>query len=369
MIWGAIIAAVVSAAAAAAMAPRPGNAPIMNTGEGAEADADSLAARRAVERASQLGQKIAIPTGRTTYQTVQKRVIGIGGKHPVPYDPKDFEPGGKYANVRKDRIGQPYTISVKEMAPEVIRGDFTGLGDADVAGTIAKQLAGKYLELGDKYGPQFIAEAKRQLELADPEGTAAREQLFKLIQEQVDADPQRPVADRLTAQVLEETQAGNRMTEDVAGELGTAAGGANAARGDKLDAGLLRQSMESGFAGQARADAGRQKQLGLLTSGTTPEDVKYRRNQQNRANLAAFAAGQSPVTQFQSLAGAQQGATPMAQGRPLPTVNPNAEQAANEYGLTGWRAKQSARLGQANNWIAGLSGMLSAAGTAVAAKP
>lgn len=365
-----IAAAVVGAAASAALTPKVEGVTLDN-GAGARADAETLPARRAVEAAAAQGKKVSVPTGRTTKNTVTTKMAvfkGADGKRiEVPVSeltPQDFTRGGKYFG--QDRYQTIDKKTVQE-TPEVIEADFTGYGDADVQAKIASQMAQKYLELGDEYGPQFIAEAKKQLELSDPQGTQARKQLFDLIQQQANEKPNRPVADAVDRQVTDEVKAGNRMTADAAATLGQGVDAANAARGDKLNTAILRQQMESGSEGAARAATGRQKALGWLTSGASPQDVDYKRQQQVMSNLASFTQGVTPTAQFSQLSGAQQGATPLQTGKALPGVDNNANATADTLGLQGWQASQAARLGQSSNWLGGLSALLNTAGTTVAA--
>lgn len=361
-----------SIAAAAAMRPKGVASPDTAAAQkaGIEADAETLGARRAIAAAAQLGTKVSAP-GRMIEQGLNLGQIADGtqvkvGDQWVPYHAADFQQGGKYyGSAQTDRhSGQQFLLT---RAPEQITADFTGLGDADIQAAIANQMAAKYLELGDKYGPAYIAEAKKQLELADPEGTAAREQLFGLIQQQIAASRERPLASELDRQIGDEAVAGNRMAGDVAGTLANATGAASGARGDRVQSALLRAAMEKGSAGEARATAGNAKALGWLTSGASPADYDYRRTQQDMANLAAFANGQGPVTQFASLSGAQRGATPLRTGQALPQASNTAGADAAAYGLNAWERQQQARLGQANGVMGGLSSLLSAGSTVAAA--
>jgi len=89
--------------------------------------------------------------------------------------------------------------------------DFTGFGEADVQGKIAEDYADLMIELGDKYGQQFVEEARKQLELSDPEGMAAREKMGQMIEQQAQETPERPVADLMEQQVGEQLEAGNRL--------------------------------------------------------------------------------------------------------------------------------------------------------------
>jgi hypothetical protein len=122
--------------------------------------------------------------------------------------------------------------------------------------------------------------------------------------------------------------------------------------------------LTTGFAGQQRLDAGQQKALGWLASGATPEDVEFRRNQQTLGNLAAFTAGRTPESQFETLSGAQSGAAPFYQGNKLPTQNQNAGPAMQNAQLQGWGVQMDAAANQADPWMAGLSAILRGASVA-----
>jgi len=92
-----------------------------------------------------------------------------------------------------------------------------------------------------------------------------------------------------------------------------------------------------------------------MGSGTTPEDVKYRQDQQNLANLSAEINGQTPTSEFASLSNASRSANPTTNGAPLSTVG-NSLQTGGNAALTNY----SQQMGQANNWLAGLSATVNA---------
>jgi hypothetical protein len=135
---------------------------------------------------------------------------------------------------------------------------------------------------------------------------------------------------------------------------------ANTTRGGSgATAATVAQNMSTGKEGQARLQA-EQGQVGnWLQSGSTPEDIAYRREQQNLANMGAFVGGRTPQSQFQNLSGAGRGTTPMYQAN-LPGMN-NAANGANAYTIGAWQDQLRAQQNQANPWMAGLSSMLSGA--------
>lgn len=258
--------------------------------------------------------------------------------------------------------------NTRRMVPEnQAYADFTGFGEADVQGKIAEDYADLMIELGDKYGQQFVEEARKQLELSDPEGMAAREKMGQMIEQQAEETPERPVADLMEQQVGEQLEAGNRLDAMSRDVLDASLQDALRARGQTGSVDQFAQPMETGLAGDARRQAGIQKALGWLSSGATPEDVQFRRDQQNLANMGAYIGGRTPQAEFANLSGAQQGATPMRGGAPLPTMNQNAGQSSQQAALNDWQMQMGYEANQANPWMAGLSGLLgvgSAAGKA-----
>ena len=70
----------------------------------------------------------------------------------------------------------------------------------------------------------------------------------------------------------------------------------------------------TGKASEDTAARCKQAALAFLTSGATPEDVAYRREEQAFANLGSFAVGESPIAQFGQLSGAGEGAVPFGTG-------------------------------------------------------
>ena len=265
---------------------------------------------------------------------------------------------------------QPVYLHTKtgRMVPEnQAYADFTGFGEADVQGKIAEDYADLVIELGDKYGQQFVEEARKQLELSDPEGMAAREKMGQMIEQQAEETPERPVADLMDQQVGEQLEAGNRLDAMSRDVLDASLQDALRARGQTGSVDQFAQPMETGLAGDARRQAGIQKALGWLSSGATPEDVQFRREQQNLANMGAYIGGRTPQAEFANLSGAQQGATPMRGGSQLPTMNQNAGQSSQQAALSDWQTQMGYEANQANPWMAGLSGLLgvgSAAGKA-----
>ena len=347
------------------------DAPGVNTNaEGIRTSAELLPLQRQMSATAQQGGKI-LKQGyqQITPEYARQRLAEIESHK---WDLATSEKLQAEADAMRRAIStnQPVYLHTKtgRMVPEnQAYADFTGFGEADVQGKIAEDYADLMIELGDKYGLQFVEEARKQLELSDPEGMAAREKMGEMIEQQAQETPERPVADLMDQQVGEQLEAGNRLDAMSRDVLDASLQDALRARGQTGSVDQFAQPMETGLAGDARRQAGIQKALGWLSSGATPEDVQFRREQQNLANMGAYIGGRTPQAEFANLSGAQQGATPMRGGSQLPTMNQNAGQSSQQAALNDWQTQMGYAANQANPWMAGLSGLLgvgSAAGKA-----
>lgn len=335
---------------------------------GVQASAETLPILRQMQAAAAQGGKFTYVNQPESRSTTHVPYVHVDGKT-VPFISSEWSPGGVYY----DRVsnGQPFPkISWRKEHVKIDAGlhtvDFGGFSDADVQGAQARALAKARLELEQKYGPQFIEVAKQQLEEGDPLGTAARGRVYDLLQEQMNAKPDRPVADLLDRQVGEELAAGKGLDTVSREMLDRAVTEAQASRGQSAaDAGAAwDEPLTTGQAGADRASAARRKALAWLTSGATPEDVEYRRNQQNMADLAAFIAGQTPQSQFANLSGAQAGPAPFYSGQQLPRMDPNAGQSGTSYANRIWGLRLDQASQQADPWMAGLSMAIRGSGVA-----
>ncbi len=323
----------------------------------ADTEAMLLPIKRQLESLAQQGAKgtITIPgQGGGTRQ-----VVRVNGEQ-VPYVASEWEKGGKY--YQENRRGEPIkprvqTIRGGDGAGQSFEVDFTGVGSADVQGAVAQKMAQIQLDLAKKYDSQFIEQSLAQERLADPESFAAREMMDKLIHEQINRKPERPVADTLQKQVGDELSAAQAGTLDPATQaiLDQATADAMAARGGNGGvAGDFGRDLTTGFEGAARRTAALNKAQGWLSSGATPEDVEYRREQQNLANLSAEVTGQTPTSQFRNLSAAQQGPTPTNFGQPLSQLPTNTTQVGQQAALMQGAAQQQA----GNPWLQGMSTLL-----------
>lgn len=283
----------------------------------------------------------------------------------VPYDPKDWESGGKFAHLPK-----PNTTSIITRTDEIPEGpktfDFTGFGEADANSAVAKQMAQVQLDLGQKYGEDFAKVAADQAKLADPEGYAAREKSNELIQRQINRTPDRSIANTLDSQIQSQLDAGSGLDAETQAMLDDAVRRAGNDRGGFDPSADFSDPLTQGYAGSARKDAAMQKGLSWLTSGATPQDAAYRDTQQNMSNLSALVNGRTPQSQFASLSAP--GAAPQAQvqgGAQMPgnSAALGAQGALNSYGAAIQTAQQ-----QVNPWMMGLSGILSGANAYAANK-
>lgn len=231
-------------------------------------------------------------------------------------------------------------------------GDFTGQGAADIQAEIAKQMAGGELDLAQKYDPAFIAAALKQEALANPEGVQARQRENELIQQQINQPIANPVAQTLTDQVQQQIAAGKGLDEFDKAALDQSVAQALAARGGSPAPDQdFQADLTTGAAGTQRQLAGIQKGVGLMTSGTTPEDIAYRREQQNLSNLSNEMSGQTPLTEFKSLSGAQSGPTPTTPGAPLPLAGQNNLQT----GAGAAETQYAQQIAQPNPWMTGIT--------------
>ena len=239
--------------------------------------------------------------------------------------------------------------------------DFTGNGAGEIQGKVADQNAANQLALEQKYSPQFIAESLKEEALADPQSVAARDRESQLIQQQINQPVTNPVAPMLENQIDSRVNAGKGLDDFDAAALNNGVAQALAARGGGGGAGTdFTSPLTTGLAGDQRQIAGIGQAQSFMGSGTTPEDVKYRQDQQNLANLSAEISGQTPTSEFSSLSNASHSANPVANGQPLSTVG-NSLQTGGNAALTQYGQQAN----QANSWMSGLSGVLNAS-TAIA---
>jgi hypothetical protein len=256
------------------------------------------------------------------------------------------------------RTGGQQRLSISGTPVDV---NFTGLGDADIAARNARTMARELLSLQQQYGPQYIAEARRQLQLSDPEGVAGRERLYGEIMGQLDQAPDTEMSQLLRNEIMSEVQRGGELDPEVAREVEQNVRRGQTARGNILgNAAVFQEAQQVGQAAEQRRSARQQKALQFLTSGASPQDIEYRRFQQNIGNLGSFLHGQTPTAQFSQLSGAQNQAAPFMPGPAMQTnINPNAGQQAANFAQQNYAAQSQ----QTNPWLAGIGIGLQTYGT------
>jgi len=268
-----------------------------------------------------------------------------------------FQRGGEFSGLR-EHIKSALASGIGSNGKYTV--SFKGYGTADTQGKLAEQNAANSLALSKKYDSQFIDSALAQEKLADPESFAARQRMHELIGEQANREPNHPVSDLLDRQVGDQLKAGSGLDQFDRETLDRAVAEATGARGGGGQGADYAQPLTTGSAGNARAAAARRKALAFASSGATPEDIDYRRRQQDMANLSSEVNGVTPQSQFASLSGAQNGPTPQVNGQALPVMSGNTSAQAGANAVTGYNAAMS----QPNQWMAGLSALINTAGAA-----
>lgn len=376
----------------------------------AQAQAEGLASQRALAAAEQQGGKfsqfipkhteqqqfVRIPTGtnsivENTFKGEGKNttlgstaavmtggisgLFGVGDEQTyryVPYKAEEWQAGGKYnpdGKYDQKFLDKNLVKRGVKVGGKTQENDFAGYGTADIEGKLATQMADVQERLSKKYGVPFAEEATKEARLADPMGFAARDKELELIQNQIDNPPPvNPLSKSLDDRMKSRLDAGSGLDPMSKELLDKAVAKANASRGGQTAAGDVENSMSTGMQGAARRQAGIGQAQSWLTSGSTPEDIAYRREQQNKANLGSFVAGQTPESQFHDLSGAGQGATPFYPGQPAPTMPNNAGQVGQAGSVAAWQQSLRNQSGQANGWLAGISSVLNGIGTVAITK-
>jgi hypothetical protein len=245
--------------------------------------------------------------------------------------------------------------------------DFTGAGEADNAAVMSDKMAQTLLDLQRDLGPDIIKQRIEELKLADPQGYAARKDLFDRIIKDTESNPDRPLADDLQRSIVGELANAGKLDSRELQQVQQAVRGSQVRNNNFL--GNAATAEEAGAvvkAGESLRDQQQQQALGFLESGVTPEDVQYRRIQQQLANLGAFISGETPEAQFKQLSGAGNGAVPFVGGTPnTQTTNPNAGQQGVNNALDIYTGKVNWAQNQVNPWIAGISTGVTGLGTAI----
>lgn len=122
------------------------------------------------------------------------------------------------------------------------------------AGRGAHGMAELMYEINDAYGPQFLDQALEHMKRVDPEGVAAR--------------------DKLAEMVMEDAEAGGRLSDPERREVQQAVRAGQAARGNILgDANAYEEAMETGQAAFRRRQAAMQNLSGFLSTRTPMQSM------------------------------------------------------------------------------------------------
>lgn len=240
--------------------------------------------------------------------------------------------------------------------------DFTGLGNADQSNIISDQMAQTMLDIQKNYAPQFIQQKLDELKQSDPNGYAARKQLFDRIINDSKTNPNRPLAQDLQDQVQTMLQGAGKLDDNALQQVQQGVRGGQVAKGIYLGNAPASQEASAVVGASDNLRSQQQQQAeGYLASGISPQDVEYRRIQQSLANLGAAINGQTPEAQFTSVSGAGNGAAPFQTpnySTPA-SLNPNAAEIGVGFANQNYQTSQQ----NANPWLAGLSTVTNAANT------
>ncbi len=286
---------------------------------------------------------------------------------PQPQSPGAAAAGG----IRADLELQPQNYLLNALAQLGQSGtvggrnyDFTGQGQVDTARVVSDQMAQTLLDLQRETSPTIIQQRLDELKAADPEGYAARQQLFDRIMADAQNHPGRPVNTALQTELQDQLSKGAGF-DDAKQENQVR----NAARGGQVASGIYLGSAPTSQEAKTVLNAGENLRntrennaMQLLQSGASPEDVAYREMQQAIGNLANFQQGTPPSAQFQQVGSAGMGFPQGTPGAQQIGFNPNAAQQGLQFGQGVYGGQLGYYNAQANPWLAGLSSVGSGLG-------
>jgi hypothetical protein len=287
--------------------------------------------------------------------------MGCCESPPRPQDPAAAAAGG----IQADLELQPYNYLVNAAAQlgrrTTINGrtfDFTGLGQADTAGVISDQMAQTLLDLQRETSPTIIQQRLDELKAADPEGYAARQQLFDRIMADAQNHPGRPVNTELQQSLQDELSKGAGF-DDAKQEqqVRDSVRGSQVSHGITLGSAPTSQEAKTVLgAGESLRNTREQNALSLLQSGASPEDIAYREMQQAIGNLANFQSGTPPEAQFQQVGSAGMGFPQGTPGAPnTNSFNPNAAQNGLNFASGVNQGQMGFYNSQSNPWLTAFS--------------
>lgn len=279
-------------------------------------------------------------------------------------DPSKAAVAGAQANL----ANYPFEYIINQLAQlggsATVNGqpyDFTGLGTAANAQTMSDQMAQAMLDIQKNYGAAYVKQRLADLQQSDPAGYAARKQLFdQILSDSQKAAPNAQMSQALQQQVNQQLENAGKLTTGPGGELEQVQQGVRGqqiARGNYLGNAASNQEAQAvEKAGEQKRGAVQQAAASYLQAGVSPEDIQYRKIQQDLANLGAFESGTTPEAQFGSLSGAQNGAAPFTtQYQQPPGVDTNSALQGIENANAIYSGKVNWNQSQVNPWLAGLS--------------
>jgi len=243
-------------------------------------------------------------------------------------------------------LGQKVTLSNGQTY------DFTGKGNADITGGVSDKMAATLLQLMKEKDPTLIQQRLNELKAADPQGYAARQQLFDKIQENAKLNPNSPVSADLQQQLQDELSKGAGFSDPKQQEQVR-----EGVRGQQYASGITLGNAPTSQEAKAVVNAGESLQsqrqanaLKILEAGTSPEDVAYQNYRRAIGNEGAFANGTNPTSQFADLSapGMQQ---PVAGG---PTAGFNSNAAGSGAANSIYNSSYNWANSQTNPWLAGI---------------
>lgn len=255
-------------------------------------------------------------------------------------------------------LGQKVTLSNGQVY------DFTGKGNADISGPVSDQMAATLLQLQKEKDPTIIQQRIDELKAADPQGYAARQQLFDKIQQDATANPNSPVSADLQTQLQNEIAKGGGFNDAKQEEqVREGVRGQQAASGITLGNAATSQEAKTVVnAGESLQSQRQANALKILQAGTSPEDVAYQNYRRTIGNEGSFANGTNPTSQFADLSAP--GIVQPTSGGPTASFNSNA--ASNPGGQSIYNSSYNWASGQTNPWLAGLGIAAQGAGSAQA---
>lgn len=283
------------------------------------------------------------------------------------------------AGIQADTELQPFDYIIKALSALGQSGnvggqnyDFTGLGNADTARKVSDQMAQTMLALQKEKSPQIIQQRIDELKAADPQGYAARKELFDRITADAQANPNRPVSQDLQNELQDQLSKGAGF-DDARQEKQVR----DQSRGGQVASGIFlgnaptqQEASHVVQAGESLQSQRQQNALAMLQSGTSPEDIAYRRFQQNIGNLGNFVNGETPSAQFGQVSGAAHGPVNLTGGAPgTNTFNSGAAGQGLNNALGGYQGQLGWFGSQANPWLSGLSTGASAFGSMYQSQP